>query len=103
MSRNKDIRLLHNLTGDPYSVCRRRMKRNHWNLTYAIAEGTPYAALLDAIQATTDALKDAFVTLGDAVNTFSETFRNSLKQCLEGNEVDQVILDDFGGDDNGII
>lgn len=99
MSRNKDIRLLHVLTGDPYSECRRKMKRNHWNLTYAICEGTPYAALLDAIKATTDALKKEFVTLGEVVNTFSETFRNSLKQCLEGNEVDQVILDDFGGDD----
>lgn len=103
MSRNKDIKVLHVLTGDPYSVCRRRMKRNHWNLTYAIVEGTPYAALLDAIQAATDALKDSFVTIGDAVNAFNETFRSSLKQCLDGNKADQVILDDFGGDDNGII
>ncbi len=103
MSRNKDIRLLHVLTGDPYSVCRRRMKRNHWNLTYAIIEGTPYAALLDAVKATTDKLKDCFVPLSEVVNTFNETLRDALKHCLEGNEVDQVIFDDFGGDDNGII
>lgn len=36
MSKNKDIKYLHEFTGQPYSVCRRRMKACGWDLMKAI-------------------------------------------------------------------
>lgn len=36
MGRNKDIKLLHDFTGAPYSECRRKMKENHWELYKAM-------------------------------------------------------------------
>ena len=35
MSRNKDIKLLHEWTGWSYKECRKQMKDNHWNLCQA--------------------------------------------------------------------
>lgn len=36
MSHNKDIRYLHAVTGEPYAVCRRKMKVAHWDLYKAL-------------------------------------------------------------------
>lgn len=33
MSRNKDIKLLHEITGWSYKECRKRMKANHWKIS----------------------------------------------------------------------
>lgn len=36
MSKNKDLKFLHEVTGEPYAVCRRKMKAAHWNLYKAL-------------------------------------------------------------------
>ena len=36
MSRNKTIKAMHEMTGLPYSVCRKKLKENHWDLYRAI-------------------------------------------------------------------
>lgn len=36
MSRNKTIKAMHEMTGLPYSICRKKLKENHWNLSYAM-------------------------------------------------------------------
>ena len=43
MSHNKDIEFLHEVTGEPYAVCRRKMKAAHWDLFKAL--GYPSFAL----------------------------------------------------------
>lgn len=35
-SHNKIIKCMHEMTGLPYSVCRKKLKDNHWDLYYAM-------------------------------------------------------------------
>ena len=39
MSRNKDIKLMHDITGNPYRVCRAKLKENKWDLLEALDFG----------------------------------------------------------------
>jgi len=39
MGRNKDIKLLHDITGNPYRVCRAKLKENKWDLLEAFDDG----------------------------------------------------------------
>ena len=73
MSRNKDIDFLHNITGDPYSVCRGKLKAVSWDLTRAIFS-TYYPTSYQLLEPLTKAVEDisnAFIkfsiTVGDAV------------------------------------
>lgn len=36
MSRNNDIKYLHYITGDPYSICRKKLKAAKWSLELAL-------------------------------------------------------------------
>ena len=68
MSRNKDIEVLHLVSKEPYSVCRRRMKEAHWDLTVALLE------------------TDFFERIDEMKRIVNETVNNlveGLKPCLE--------------------
>lgn len=66
MSHNKDIRFLHEVTGEPYAVCRRKMKAAHWNLYTAL--GYPaLPELFKALEPAIDAVIEAFRVTVDAV------------------------------------
>lgn len=39
MGRNKDIKLMHDITGNPYRVCRAKLKENNWDLLEALDFG----------------------------------------------------------------
>lgn len=70
MSRNKDIKSLHLITNEPYSVCRARMKRHKWNFTYALLEDEPIYRVITA----SDKLRNIFVkTLSPAVEAVTKT------------------------------
>lgn len=56
MSRNKDIKFLHDFTGLSYKECRQRMKRHHWDLVEALGLNTN---LYDALKAFCDSVADA--------------------------------------------
>lgn len=47
MSHNKDIETYHKITNLPYSVCRKTLKENRWDLTRALFPN--YAKALDAL------------------------------------------------------
>lgn len=68
MSRNKDIELLHLVSKEPYSVCRRRMKKAHQNLTVALL-GTDFFERIDEMKR----------IVNEAVNNLAE----GLKPCIE--------------------
>ena len=65
MSRNKDIEFLHIVTRDPYSVCRARMKRNHWNICEALSEN------------------EAFFNVAKTTREMVEALTNSLRPIVE--------------------
>ncbi len=62
MSKNKDIEALHRITGEPYRVCRAKMKANGWDLWSAL--GFPN---LDIVRDVADALVESFRPLLDAI------------------------------------
>lgn len=55
MSKNKDIEALHKITGEPYRICRAKMKANNWELLAALGF---YA--LDKVQGAVEAFGEAF-------------------------------------------
>ena len=76
MSRNKDIKALHQITGYNYSVCRKMLKNSKWRLDNALC--LYYNNLYGSIMSTLDfsPLVKAINEFGDAalrcVNTFKE-------------------------------
>lgn len=59
MSKNKDIEALHRITGEPYRVCRAKMKANGWDLWGALG--------LNIFDSLTDAISTAFTPVVDAI------------------------------------
>lgn len=59
MSKNKDIETLHRITGEPYRVCRAKMKANGWDLWSALG--------LNIFDSLTDAITAAFTPVVDAL------------------------------------
>lgn len=51
MSRNKDVKVVHEITGLPYSECRRRLKESDWNVWEAakIVDASLLSDFADAI------------------------------------------------------
>lgn len=62
MSRNKDIKFLHYITGEPYSICRKRLKAAKWSLERVLFPS------LEPLATTMEAISDALANLGNAVS-----------------------------------
>lgn len=62
MSKNKDIEALHKITGEPYRVCRAKMKANNWELWGALGF---YA--LNKVQVALEALGESFRSMVDDI------------------------------------
>lgn len=66
MSRNKDIKLLHNVTGWSFKKCRAHMKANHWDLVKALPIGDVLAQLPEI-------LSNTMKVMGEAINLAATT------------------------------
>ena len=77
ISRNKTIKILHDVTGEPYKVCRAKLKANNWDLMHVI-----YPNYMQAL----DSLKEYFTKLGEALRValqpLSELNLDNLKEAL---------------------
>lgn len=62
MSKNKDIEALHRISGEPYRVCRAKMKANGWDLWGALSFPN-----LDTVRIAADALAESFRSLSDVI------------------------------------
>ena len=71
MSRNKDIKFLHEFTGMPYSVCRRQMKACGWDLMKALG--------YDQMEKIIEAMPDIIDNLGKAMNRILASIGTALK------------------------
>lgn len=76
MSRNKDIKLLHQMTGLPYAECRKKMKEHHWDVNAALSSVPNF-----------DILTNAFLKLGKVIQ---ETLKrlDPFKEILKALEED---------------
>ena len=78
MSRNKDIKILHNLTGWSFKKCRAHMKANHWDLVKALPIGDVLAQLPEI-------LSNTMTVMGEAINlvaTIARDFASQLAQAM---------------------
>ena len=79
MSRNKDIKIFHNLTGWSFKKCRAHMKANHWDLVKALPIGDVLAQLPEI-------LSNTMKVMGEAINLVASTaleFANQFTQAVE--------------------
>lgn len=86
MSRNKDIKLLHQMTKLPYKECRRYMKANHWNFmsAYFAASGLDKlpSELLESVnnmvKSLSEALANLFQSLGESLIEISKNMKGEV-------------------------
>ena len=72
MSHNKDIKFLHTVTGEPYAVCRRKMKAAHWDLYKAL--GYPsFDEILKTITSVIEGVAEAAVEVAKAIGHIIES------------------------------
>ena len=78
LSHNKTIKILHDVTGEPYKVCRAKLKANNWDLARVVYPPDFMQAL--------DGLKEYFAKLGEAlrvaIQPLSELNLDNLKEAL---------------------
>lgn len=80
MSRNKDIKFMHDVTGLSYKVCRQKMKDNHWDLCKAIGYAEALKYLSDSLPKLCKELSDAINNMAefavDMMNNLADSIRN---------------------------
>lgn len=76
MSRNKDIKLLHDVTGWPFKKCRAHMKANNWNLVKALPIG-------DVLSQLPELLSGTMAVMGEAINLVASTARDFASQLTQ--------------------
>lgn len=92
MSRNKDIKFLHEFTGMPYSVCRRQMKACGWDLMKALG--------VDTVKEIIEVMPDIIDNLGKAINrvlaslgTALKTIGQNLEETYGEHEVKPIMIE----------
>lgn len=84
MSRNKDIKYLHELTGWSYKYCRQKMKENHWDWWKAWGLGDVVENTMDALQGALNAVYESFEKVAkDFVEAFSKIDWQKIKEELD--------------------
>lgn len=83
LSRNKSIKILHELTGITYKECRTKLKACNWDLGTAL-DGTWYKqlkALTDNIDNIITAIGKAAEAIGKAIGATCELARNAITEA----------------------
>ena len=78
MSRNKTIKLMHEMTGFQYSVCRKKLKENHWNLISALGYDQAVQIINDFVEDFAKSLKPAIDALVRSVEEISKAVCESI-------------------------
>lgn len=82
MSRNKDIKLLHEITGWSYKECRKRMKANHWDISKVL--GDLFDQMPEIISNTLDVMREALnfaaSTCEEFISQFSQAFSDAFNK-----------------------
>ena len=72
MSHNKDLKFLHEVTGEPYAVCRRKMKAAHWDLYKAL--GYPsFDKILETLKPVIEGVAEAAAEVAKAIGHIIES------------------------------
>ena len=79
MSRNKDIEILHLISKEPYSVCRRKMKEAHWDLSRAILGN----GFFDGVAQMSHTISKIFEETAKTIKPIIEQLTESLKPIVK--------------------
>ena len=80
MGRNKDIKLLHEVTGLPYKECRARMKRHSWDFSRALFDGNTFVCCLDeGLDKFLKVVSDMAEMIADAMNDVADALNKAIK------------------------
>ena len=89
MSRNKDIQLLHEVTGKPYSVCRAQMKAVNWDLGKALLS-PEYLKCLDTIKDVMEGLKPCLANMCEAVGNMCHNLGDMCYSVADNLKEEQI-------------
>lgn len=105
MSRNKDIKLLHDITGKSYKECRQLMKATGWDITKAIDLSGIMANIArigintsKVIQELADRIAEIIPAMVEVMNKTAEAAINIIKEYQEAEDVHR---DDRRSEDAG--
>ena len=96
MSRNKDIKFLHNVTGLSYKVCRQKMKDNHWDVWKALGYD-------EMIKFLSDRFPELCKDVADAINNVAEfavEMINNLADAIRNIDIGPIDIKPIGEIDN---
>ena len=82
MSRNKDIKILHELTGWSYKKCRAHMKANHWDLVRALPFGEVLGQLSEIISNTMTSLGEALDLVASSARDFASQLTQAVNESI---------------------
>ena len=80
LSHNKTIKFMHETTGLPYSVCRKKLKENQWDLFYALGYGEALKIINDFVDGLIKGLKPAIDALTNAVETMTKSVSETISK-----------------------
>lgn len=81
LSRNKSIKILHELTGKTYKECREALKANNWYLSDALGIN----ALIETLQVLpeiTQRLQSIFFAFAESASAAFNAFKETLSEAL---------------------
>jgi hypothetical protein len=81
LSRNKTIKILHELTGKTYKECREALKVNNWSLGDALGINT-LIATLQAVPETIERLRNYIIATAEAANAAFNAFKDTFNEAL---------------------
>lgn len=82
-SHNKIIKCMHEMTGLPYSVCRKKLKENHWDLYYATGFNQLNKGYKEMIENLGNLLRPILEALYDAVVKLANNYVSSVKEAID--------------------
>ena len=80
VSRNKDIKLLHEMTGWSYKECRTRMKANHWDISKVL--GDLFDQFPEIISNTLNVMREALNLVSTSCQEFICQFSQAFSELL---------------------
>lgn len=80
MSRNKDIKFMHQVSGWSYKTCRQKMKEHHWDLWSALGYDEALQYLVNRFpqlcKEVADSIQNMVEYAVDAMNNFADAIKN---------------------------
>ena len=79
MSRNQDIKFLHMMTQESYSVCRAIMKKNHWDLYEVFGDRSVMELVIAATKEVIWVCKKSLIPMVESLQDQSRVLLNQYK------------------------